>query len=226
MSANFGDGRCRHGAEALPSGQVNRYNSVHLEMKLLAKSSSVKTLSRKEQRKIMTRLEKSLVGLSNNKNLEDGLARTVSLHYAYATDFLLKGEMEVSKQYCISAINLQGLCWKTRSANIGHASLCSVRDNLLTNQGLVVFLAKKIPCICLHNYKKAAKKKAKLGTCAGCDEVLPVSALFRCSGCKVLSYCSNACQLQAWKYHKQDCSKWKKEIESENKGKKINGSTK
>ncbi|KAF7796455.1 hypothetical protein EIP86_007632 [Pleurotus ostreatoroseus] len=43
----------------------------------------------------------------------------------------------------------------------------------------------------------------------GCDHVekRDVESMKRCSGCKLVFYCSQECQVGSWQYHKQECKK-------------------
>ena len=71
---------------------------------------------------------------------------------------------------------------------------------------IVKFVAKRLPCTCLKELHRAARKKlAKKGTCFACFKRFPRSQLYVCTGCNHNVYCSSACQIADWSCHKQDC---------------------
>ena len=71
---------------------------------------------------------------------------------------------------------------------------------------VVKFVAKRLPCTCLKELHRAARKKlVKEGVCRGCNMKFPRSELFICTGCTLTLYCSRECQRTDWSRHKKYC---------------------
>ena len=71
---------------------------------------------------------------------------------------------------------------------------------------LVKFVAKRLPCACMKELHRAARKKvAKMGFCFGCGKPFPRSELHVCTGCMITDYCSKECQRAKWSSHKEYC---------------------
>jgi hypothetical protein len=79
-----------------------------------------------------------------------------------------------------------------------------------TDRGLVLFLAKQIPCSCLDEDKKNAKQSPKTGSCTNCGNEDLKMELMKCSQCKMAEYCSKECQVADWRAgHKKECKEIK-----------------
>jgi hypothetical protein len=75
-----------------------------------------------------------------------------------------------------------------------------------TDRGLILFLAKQIPCSCLDEDKKNAKQAPRTGWCSYCNNENLGLELKKCSQCKSAEYCSKECQVADWKgLHKKHC---------------------
>ena len=73
---------------------------------------------------------------------------------------------------------------------------------------VVKFVAKRLPCTCLKELHRAARKKVeKTGMCHGCEKQFPVSQLYVCTGCLIAEYCSKECQRVHWPLHKHRCGR-------------------
>ena len=71
---------------------------------------------------------------------------------------------------------------------------------------VIKFAAKRLPCTCLKELQRAARKKvAKVGLCFGCHKRFPRSQLHVCTGCQLAHYCSKECQRANWSRHKEYC---------------------
>ena len=71
---------------------------------------------------------------------------------------------------------------------------------------VVKFVVKRLPCTCLKDLHRAARKKvAKVGQCHNCARRIPRSQLHVCKGCMMVEYCCRECQRADWKDHKQFC---------------------
>lgn len=74
---------------------------------------------------------------------------------------------------------------------------------------LVSYMKKRIPCSCLDAKFKALKSLPKMGLCSN-DEcavgsnMLELSSMMSCGGCRKEHYCSEACQAADWNRHKGD----------------------
>ena len=76
---------------------------------------------------------------------------------------------------------------------------------------LVSFFRKRIPCKCLEKKYKEVKSIAKIGFCHNPKCSLPGnktvrSAMFYCTQCRNVNYCSRECQEAHWPGHKQICA--------------------
>lgn len=89
----------------------------------------------------------------------------------------------------------------------------SIRNSQKTNshQGLVLALAKRIPCNCLAAEQSEAKEEPNpmtlCRTCQKPDIECPNNKLMKCGKCKAAKYCSKECQKEDWKNHKWACKR-------------------
>ena len=60
-------------------------------------------------------------------------------------------------------------------------------------------------CQCMIPNKLKAQAMDKLGMCFGCHQLLPKTALKRCSRCLHVPYCSKECLKENWSTHKKYC---------------------
>ena len=85
------------------------------------------------------------------------------------------------------------------------ASLLKMRSD----HGLILFLAKQIPCSCLDGLEedmKNARQAPIPGRCWYCNSEDLRVELKKCSQCKMSQYCSKECQVADWKRgHKKEC---------------------
>jgi len=80
---------------------------------------------------------------------------------------------------------------------------------IITDRGLKIYLASKIPCSCLKKLKKDAKHAPKMDRCYECQKEFLRQDMMKCSGCKVARYCSKECQKADWsKCHKDQCQQF------------------
>jgi MYND finger len=216
---------CKHGAERVPPGQRAAYVDAALDIKLLCKETKSDSPSKKKKKKIVSRIEKSLLRFSGqSKSREVGLANAVAISYASATVCLLCGDTAKARDACLGACRFEALRWETMSADFLQYSSVSERSEITTEQGFVRFVARHIPCDCLDDMKKELKKQVKRGHCLGCAIEFPVADLSHCSRCKIVSYCSENCQRKDWKNHKELCKRWKEQKDKIEFGKSNAGS--
>ena len=206
--ATAGLNQCKHGIDTSQAQHVPIVEEVMEDLEALAKPGS--SPSRRVLRKVIPRMEKSLVRLSGNKNVNDGATRATEFFNAAATDTLMEGDPIGAQKVCEAGINLAGVSWETKTIGLNHPWQVRSRTKIATTQGLVRFLSDQIPCDCLKELKKNVKAEPKKGICLTCSVELPVSQLFCCSRCKLLSYCSQTCQHRHWPKHKEQCSVWEK----------------
>jgi len=91
--------------------------------------------------------------------------------------------------------------------------------NLDSPRNLVRFFARRIPCDCLDEMKQDFKHE-KTGVCDFCRESSNDAALFDCTGCGFVKYCSKECQVKHWVNHKKYCNSIRKSIEAHKKAEK------
>jgi hypothetical protein len=83
-----------------------------------------------------------------------------------------------------------------------------------TDCGLILFLAKQIPCSCLDEDKKNAKNAFKTERCSYCNDVDQNLELKKCNRYKSRRCSSKECQVADWKGgHKKDCEELKQGCE-------------
>lgn len=72
----------------------------------------------------------------------------------------------------------------------------SMKQQLGVDCNLIRFISKQIPYNCLNGKKKEAKRGTKMELCFGCSGVNELSKAFKCSRCKLASYCSKEYQIK------------------------------
>ncbi|EJK74777.1 hypothetical protein THAOC_03528 [Thalassiosira oceanica] len=88
-----------------------------------------------------------------------------------------------------------------RSTVMGAKLMCGNRRDVAK------FVAKRLPCTCLKELHRAARKKlAKSGKRLCCQKRFPKSELFVCTGCNYSVYCLKDCQRADWSNHKKFCN--------------------
>jgi hypothetical protein len=83
------------------------------------------------------------------------------------------------------------------------------QDRVGNKRGVILVLAKHLPCDCFKRLKMTVKIGLGL-TGAPCDACLKdymVEELKYCARCNVTRYCSKECQKNDWAFHKKDCKK-------------------
>lgn len=65
-------------------------------------------------------------------------------------------------------------------------------------RGLILIVAKNIPCACLGQIAQGAREMEREGSCDGCLKLFPRDQLKVCSRCKDCQYCSTECQHNHW----------------------------
>ena len=78
-------------------------------------------------------------------------------------------------------------------------------SKILTRRNLIVFLSKRIPCMCLG-------RTPRTDICQTCGK--EGEDFMCCSRCKVAAYCSKDCQVKEWPEHKKVCGSFKKAREA------------
>jgi hypothetical protein len=169
-----------------------------------------------DEKNILATFEMLMQFWSEPKHARHIDADMVRYWFACATEQVLKGNMALSRRFSFLGSYLA--TW----FKLGKDTFLGMISNIPTNQimvdfhasirilgtdrGLVLFLAKQIPCSCLDEDKKNAKQAPKSGRCWYCNrEVLRVE-LKKCSQCKSAVYCSKECQAADWRReHKKKC---------------------
>ena len=67
-----------------------------------------------------------------------------------------------------------------------------------TSRGLLLVIAKHIPCNCLDEFVDVAKTERPTAVCYGCAGEYPREKLSLCSRCKNVRYCCRECQVGDW----------------------------
>lgn len=105
----------------------------------------------------------------------------------------------------INILELIGV-YSDHSVVVGRATKTGNRLVHGNRRDLVKFVAKRLPCTCLRELHRAARKKVgKVGRCHGCLKDFPRIQLRVCTGCMMAEYCSKECQRTHWSRHKFAC---------------------
>jgi hypothetical protein len=163
---------------------------------------------------------------SNPKHASLIDAKLVRFCFAYATETVLQGDMDMNA-HRLAFLGIYLATWfklgKDTFLGVLQGSMPMESSNqqtmydfnesigkIATERGLVLFLSKQIPCSCLDEDKKNAKEAPKAGRCTYCNSEGPKSELKKCSRCKSSDYCSKKCQVADWKAgHKKNCETFK-----------------
>jgi len=70
-------------------------------------------------------------------------------------------------------------------------------------RALIRFFAKRVPCSCLQEKLAKVNVQPKMGLCFHCCGSFEFQALMKCNRCKIVHYCSKACQVANWPTHKE-----------------------
>lgn len=206
---------CNHGA-VLSDGTIGILNSIAVDLKIIVENHEKPTPSQKILKKAMARIRKSVARASKQEEEAERMIRA-ELHGAAAND-ILEGDVKQARWLCKQASNLQLLLAHGDFPSSTIPAMYSINAKIGTDQGLVLYLAKQLPCKCLTHKKKEVKMHAKVGFCVACHDEHPVSELFECSRCKAVCYCSEVCQLDHWRQlHKRYCAMMAKEKETKAK---------
>ena len=78
-------------------------------------------------------------------------------------------------------------------------------------RSLVKFFVNSSPCNCLDEvYAQIKSTTPKMGKCMGCNQIFERTAIFICTGCERVTYCSKPCQIANVPKHKLLCKLWQK----------------
>ena len=81
------------------------------------------------------------------------------------------------------------------------------RDLVLgCKRDVIRFFAKRIKCPCLKEIYKKAKTETKSSSCYNCKQRFERTHLMTCHDCRVVLYCSKACQRASWPDHQLVCT--------------------
>jgi MYND finger len=145
---------------------------------------------------------------SKNSQLADEIL--IKMAYAKATDYVIRGDYATARYDCWFAANLELLRAKMsedEEAMLQYAA--NYKDLCLRNRterDTIVNLTKLIPCSCLKQVTKQAKKWQATDRCQFCGVEGSQDKFLVCSACKVSGYCSRDCQRAHWKAgHKTAC---------------------
>jgi hypothetical protein len=147
-------------------------------------------------------------------------AEMVRSCFAFATVQALEGNMAFSRRFSMLGTFLtawfklgqDSFLEELRGVNPESPNIQTMLEfqasltKINTDRGLVISLAKQIPCSCLDEDKKYAKQAPKIGRCSYCRIENLKMELKKCSQCKMVEYCSKECQVADWRAeHKKDC---------------------
>lgn len=189
-------GACSHGSV---SGGFNLRSVAAIMEDVESLLNVEKKLPAKVERRIWTRVNKFLAKCSPKGDPEDGRSRLIPYLHAVAANQLLAENKAAARTTCIYALGLRML-----KEEVPTLEICCEQVNV-SERGLVLYVAKHVPCECLREKKCAAKKMTRMGFCAACHRTIPASQMFQCSRCKSEFYCSASCQHQCWEAHKFQC---------------------
>jgi hypothetical protein len=191
-------GKCAH-CVTTPEAYQMRYNQISLLCQEVVKRGPSS-----DDNLLMTDVVKPF--WTKQFHLVDKVMYDVS--FAMAADWALKSDYKMAR---IAA--LHGLFMETAGSRLldkeGMLKWGQDESKLLSDRGLICWLNKKIPCRCLNEARRQARKNLpSTGFCMmfrGCGMILPKTELMKCSGCKIYEYCSRDCQKAHWETHKEFC---------------------
>lgn len=192
-------GVCLHGSRVGDHKCVEALDSL-LEDGLIIEQNLAKEIpSRKVEKKARVRIDK-VHGRFVSAN---GKSFVLAAAYSHSVAFILAGKMETARRWCKRAIFFQ-LRIANENAHPEKDLLISL-DHVQTNRGLILHVAKRIPCHCLEQKKLAVKILPRAAYCNGCKNEKRLAEMLQCSGCKTQLYCSVDCQWGDWPTHKGAC---------------------
>lgn len=120
--------------------------------------------------------------------------------FAWCASKCLQGEVDIaSQQGAFLGLFLKDLFIPaSKGHDYSKEKYYNHLNRLLTPRGLILSVAKHIPCDCLDKLAAAAKQREPTGVCFACSNVLPRDQIKMCSRCKRADYCSVKCQHRDW----------------------------
>lgn len=135
--------------------------------------------------------------------------------FAHAARSYELGELAYSHAALGLALTLQYTCIPgMRGEDVSEGSQLHARKmhflrRMESKRGLIIGIAKHIPCQCFDQRKIEAKRMQKIYCCFGCKIQFPDEDLLLCNRCKDIRYCSKECQTNDWERHKPICDRKK-----------------
>jgi hypothetical protein len=135
---------------------------------------------------------------------------TVAVSLAMAADWVLKHDYNMARIAARNGVYLYSLgrAYRDCAPRESLRKWAQEDKKLIFDRGLICWLKKKIPCPCLNQARREARKSLPTaGRCGafGCGIILPKTELMKCSDCKISEYCSRDCQKTHWESHKDFC---------------------
>jgi hypothetical protein len=132
---------------------------------------------------------------------------TIVASYAMAADWVLKNDYHMARLAAINGLLMD--IFEPPALDVESTKKWAQEEKKLrSDRGLICFLNKKIPCLCLNEAMRQAKQNlpdTRHCMAQGCGIILPKTKLMKCSGCKISEYCSRKCQKIHWVWHKHFC---------------------
>ena len=136
----------------------------------------------------------------------------VSCFVTCATDEYLKGEIMSARVRAAIANYFESIvCFMLQTKNKNIADTTKMTELTIADEHtLVKYLRKHISCECLDEKYKQVKSITKMGSCANqlcSNRRVERKSMLYCTRCRIVNYCSSACQNVDWPKHKEHCGK-------------------
>lgn len=178
---------------------MEAFHKMMEDVKIIEKNYHKPSPSNKVKKKALARIEK----IHKRFVTSDGKSTVLANVYGFCAELILKGKINDGRGLCMQVILFQLRAWKENQQT--DRGLFLSLEQIQTERGLILHVAKRVPCDCMVPMKQAAKKMQRTAWCQGCEMEKLFDGMLQCSGCKFQLYCSEDCQQKHWKKHKDAC---------------------
>jgi len=207
---------CKHGCPDLPPRDHPVYTFLNLFEDEIKKSSIEESLSWKVPMFLMASFSSHSI-LWNNNESNEYMNMALAILRAVGTQLILRGYEAVEKNIAYGIMLLekrieQRVQWSIDGTQPSTGKQIEQAGHVVrklvdgSSRDMLRFYSKRIPCSCLdEKYKEAKKSQNKVGVCHGCHKTVERESLRVCSRCKMCFFCSQFCFEEYWPMHKEAC---------------------